>query len=66
MQISLKYHNKFYAHSTDRQDRSDWQLLDNHLTSVAKLAADFAEIFNAVLSRKLNFKIFRSNVSLKI
>ena len=38
---------RFYAHSGTRQDRSDWQLLDDHLTSVAKLAADFAKIFNA-------------------
>jgi len=37
----------FYAHSTDRLDRSDWQLLNNHLSTVAKLAAEFAEIFNA-------------------
>ncbi|MCL2873037.1 MAG: CRISPR-associated endonuclease Cas3'' [Betaproteobacteria bacterium] len=38
---------RFYAHSGSCQDRSDWQLLDNHLTNVAKLAADFAESFNA-------------------
>ncbi|HBT96508.1 MAG TPA: CRISPR-associated endonuclease Cas3'' [Desulfobulbaceae bacterium] len=37
----------FYAHSTDRLDRSDWQPLRNHLYSVAKLAAEFAELFNA-------------------
>ncbi|MDR2173277.1 MAG: CRISPR-associated endonuclease Cas3'' [Burkholderiales bacterium] len=38
---------RFYAHSTDRQDRSDWQLLNDHLTCVAELAAEFAESFSA-------------------
>jgi hypothetical protein len=38
---------RFYAHSTQDKDRNDWQLLDEHLTRVARLAADFAEIFNA-------------------
>jgi len=37
----------FYAHSGSCQDRSDWQFLDDHLIQVAKLAADFAKIFNA-------------------
>ena len=34
--------NKFYAHSTDKPDKSDWQTLDEHLQNVAKLAAEFA------------------------
>ncbi|MDR2881847.1 MAG: CRISPR-associated endonuclease Cas3'' [Azoarcus sp.] len=38
---------RFYAHSTDRSDRSDWQPLNSHLTSVAKLASEFAETFDA-------------------
>ncbi|MDR2710856.1 MAG: HD domain-containing protein, partial [Burkholderiales bacterium] len=38
---------RFYAHSGSSQDRSDWQFLDDHLIQVAKLAADFAKIFNA-------------------
>ena len=38
---------RFYAHSGSCQDRSDWQFLDDHLIQVAKLAADFAKIFNA-------------------
>jgi hypothetical protein len=38
---------RFYAHSGSCQDRSDWQFLDDHLIQVAKLAADFATIFNA-------------------
>jgi len=42
-----KTQRRFYAHSTQNMDRHDWQFLDEHLTSVAKLAAEFAEIFNA-------------------
>jgi len=38
---------RFYAHSTDRKDRSDWQPLDNHSINVARLAAAFAKVFNA-------------------
>jgi CRISPR-associated endonuclease/helicase Cas3 len=37
----------FYAHSTARTDRKDWQLLQDHLTQVAHLAAAFADAFNA-------------------
>lgn len=32
-----------YAHSGSKEDRSDWQLLDDHLRRVAELAADRAE-----------------------
>jgi CRISPR-associated endonuclease/helicase Cas3 len=38
---------RFYAHSTQNEDKRDWQSLNDHLTSVARLAAEFAEIFNA-------------------
>ncbi|MCL2162134.1 MAG: CRISPR-associated endonuclease Cas3'' [Betaproteobacteria bacterium] len=44
---SSKTPRLFYAHSTDRRDCSDWQLLDDHQTNVAELAADFAKIFGA-------------------
>lgn len=36
---------KFYAHSMDSANTSDWQLLEDHLNNVAKRAADFAKIF---------------------
>lgn len=38
---------QFYAHSTDNPDKSDWQLLEDHLQGVAKLAEEFAEVFGA-------------------
>lgn len=38
---------QFYAHSTDNSDKSDWQLLEDHLQGVAKLAEDFAAVFGA-------------------
>lgn len=37
----------FFAHSTQRSDRSDWQTLAQHLQNVAALAADSATIFGA-------------------
>ncbi|MCX6701371.1 MAG: CRISPR-associated helicase Cas3' [Methanomicrobiales archaeon] len=37
----------YYAHSTDNPDKSDWQLLKDHLTNVAKIASDFASDFNS-------------------
>lgn len=37
----------FFAHSTQRNDRSDWQTLAEHLQNVAALAADSATIFGA-------------------
>ena len=37
----------FYAHSTDRSDQADWQLLAGHLSSVGNLAAVFATPFFA-------------------
>lgn len=35
----------YYAHSTESADRSDWQLLLDHLKEVAVLTAEFAEKF---------------------
>jgi CRISPR-associated endonuclease/helicase Cas3 len=37
----------FYAHSTDSPDKSDWQLLEEHLRNVAGLAEGFAAVFGA-------------------
>ena len=34
---------KFYAHSGELSDRSDWQLLPDHLDSTARLAAERGE-----------------------
>lgn len=36
---------KFFAHSTDSGDQSDWQRLDSHLHAVGELAANRAEVF---------------------
>jgi CRISPR-associated endonuclease/helicase Cas3 len=38
---------KFYAHSTESPDKSDWQPLEDHLCNVAKLAEEFAAVFGA-------------------
>ena len=37
----------YFAHSTDTLDKSDWQLLDQHLEEVARLSEKFATIFRA-------------------
>ena len=37
----------YYAHSTEKADKSDWQPLSDHLLNVAKLAEYFADTFNA-------------------
>jgi CRISPR-associated endonuclease/helicase Cas3/CRISPR-associated endonuclease Cas3-HD len=37
----------YYAHSTDRQDKSDWQPLKDHLEDVADIARGFAKDFGA-------------------
>jgi CRISPR-associated endonuclease/helicase Cas3 len=36
---------KFFAHSTDSTDQSDWQTLQSHLHAVGDLAAERAKIF---------------------
>lgn len=38
---------RFYAHSTEQQDQSDWQTLPDHLTAVGELAASNAAVFGA-------------------
>jgi len=38
---------KYFAHSTDSIDKSDWQSLEDHLNSVSKKAGCFANSFNA-------------------
>lgn len=38
---------KYYAHSTDNPDKSDWQGLEEHLRNVASLASGFAGAFGA-------------------
>lgn len=37
----------FYAHSTQRSDRSDWQALVEHLQNVSALASERAAVFHA-------------------
>jgi CRISPR-associated endonuclease/helicase Cas3/CRISPR-associated endonuclease Cas3-HD len=37
----------YYAHSTEKQDKSDWQQLKTHLTNVATLTRNFADDFSA-------------------
>ena len=37
----------YYAHTTDKSDKSDWQLLNDHLQQVAELSSSFASDFNA-------------------
>lgn len=41
----MKY--MYYAHSTERQDKYDWQFLKNHLENVADIASGFSREFNA-------------------
>ena len=38
---------RFFAHSTQNPDQSDWQSLQDHLCQVAELAGTFAEQFGA-------------------
>lgn len=38
---------KYYAHSTEKVDKSDWQILSEHLLNVAQLAEYFADAFCA-------------------
>jgi CRISPR-associated endonuclease/helicase Cas3 len=37
----------FFAHSTNREDRADWQPLKSHLIAVGELAAGYASFFGA-------------------
>ena len=37
---------KYYAHSTENPDKSDWQELKDHLAKTAEKSAKFAEKFN--------------------
>jgi CRISPR-associated endonuclease/helicase Cas3 len=39
--------NKFFAHSTNTTDKSDWQLLEEHLSEVAQLSSKFTKAFGA-------------------
>ncbi len=39
--------NTFFAHSTNSKDKSDWQLLEDHLYNVAKLCRNFGEVFES-------------------
>ena len=39
--------SRYYAHSTDRPDRADWQPLCEHLREVAELARERAAKFGA-------------------
>lgn len=45
--IPLIKGRKFYAHSTERSDQSDWQPLNEHLFNVGELAQNFASAFGA-------------------
>lgn len=38
---------RFFAHSTPKQNRSDWQPLAEHLQAVARLAGEKAEVFSS-------------------
>ncbi len=38
---------QYYAHSTEKTDKSDWQPLSEHLENVGQLAQQFAAAFNA-------------------
>lgn len=39
--------NTYYAHSTDFADKSDWQLLEEHLRNVSERSGKFSAVFNA-------------------
>ena len=39
----------YYAHSGNKPDKSDWQLLQNHLKKVGCIAAENAQYFNAAM-----------------
>ncbi|WP_245618918.1 CRISPR-associated endonuclease Cas3'' [Methanogenium cariaci] len=37
----------YYAHTTEKEDKSDWQTLEEHLKNVAEISSAFAKDFNA-------------------
>ncbi len=43
----------FFAHSTERKDKSDWEELDKHLYEVSRCASEFAELFGGQEFSKL-------------
>ena len=43
----MTYENKYFAHSGTLPDKSDWQLLSEHLENVGRLAADRAKYFES-------------------
>jgi len=45
--MSVETHVKFFARSTNPADKSDWQLLSEHLSCVGELAARNAAHFGA-------------------
>ncbi|WP_045728614.1 CRISPR-associated endonuclease Cas3'' [Xanthomonas sp. GPE 39] len=47
----------FYAHSTERRDRSDWQGLADHLNSVGERAACHAETFGGQQMARVSGKL---------
>ncbi|WP_045217721.1 HD domain-containing protein [Desulfonatronovibrio magnus] len=38
---------KFYAHTVEGKGPEDWQVLEEHLGNVSKLAEKFAGVFNS-------------------
>jgi CRISPR-associated endonuclease/helicase Cas3 len=46
-EISFRRFQMIYAHSLENQPEGKWQPLENHATSVAKLAGEFAEAFSS-------------------
>ena len=45
----------FFAHSTDNPDKSEWQLLEDHLPEVARLSEKFASVFTSVKWGKIGW-----------
>jgi len=39
--------DRFYAHSIENSDESDWQTIEKHIRGVARLAGEFSEVFGA-------------------
>lgn len=44
---SVEVLHMYYAHTTENEDKSKWQMLRDHLINVAKISSEFAEDFNA-------------------